>query len=68
MFLLSKHYYDEVSYVGVFNTAEKAKKYISKIRHENVSWSSPNLNGAMWADCGGGTYFINPVEVNPRQP
>lgn len=68
MFLLSSHYYDEVTFVGLFNTAEKAKKYVAKIRHEDVSWDSPNINRAFWGNRRSGHYKITPVEVNPRQP
>lgn len=68
MFLLSSHYYDEVDFVGVFNTPEKAKKYVAKIRNEGVSWTGPNANGGFWGDRRGGYYKISPVELNPRQP
>jgi hypothetical protein len=69
MFLLTYSYYEDRTVKGVFTTPDKAKKYVRKIMHRDVTWDSPNtISGAMSAYFTGGGYLtIEPVEINPRK-
>lgn len=63
MFVLTYHYDEEPSIVGIFTTMDKAKKYVETVMgRENLNWSVPNLVGSVWANTGGSSVFIAPVE------
>jgi hypothetical protein len=68
MFILTHNNYDGGDVKGVFTTVEKAQKYVCKVLNRDLSWSDPshNINGSIWANTGGGSFSIDPVEVNPK--
>lgn len=64
MFVLTHHYDETPEIVGVFTTVKKAKKYVEKIMGcKDLNWSNPNLVGSIWANSGGTSLFIAPVEL-----
>lgn len=63
MFVLTYNYDEEPSIVGIFSTMDKAKQYVETIMERKaLSWTSYKLGSAIWANSGGSSFFIAPVE------
>lgn len=69
MFLLTTSYLEDRNVKGVFTTPDKAKRYVRKVMHRDVTWEGPNhISGSFSAYSPGGGYLtIEPVEINPKQ-
>lgn len=56
LFVLTLEDYDVSTITGVFSTVDKAKLFVETVmQRENLTWSSPNLHGTVWANTNGGS-------------